>query len=52
MEKETEQLQQKLVENREKLLYDSLTGVHSRLAYDERIEQELARWRRYGSSFI
>lgn len=51
MEKETEQLQQKLVENREKLLYDSLTGVHSRLAYDEHIEQELARWKRYGSSF-
>ena len=51
MEKETEQLQQKLVENREKLLYDSLTGVHSRLAYDELIEQELARWRRHGSSF-
>jgi len=51
MEKETTQLQQKLIENREKLLYDSLTGVHSRLAYDEYIEQELARWKRYGSSF-
>ena len=51
MEKESEQLQQKLVENREKLLYDSLTGVHSRLAYDEHIGQELARWKRYGSSF-
>ena len=51
MEKETEQLQKKLTENREKLLYDSLTGVHSRLAYDERIEQELARWKRYGSFF-
>jgi diguanylate cyclase len=51
MEKETEQLQQKLIENREKLLYDSLTGVRSRLAYDEHIEKELARWKRYGSFF-
>jgi diguanylate cyclase len=51
MEKESEHLQQKLTENREKLLYDSLTGVRSRLAYDEQIEQEMARWQRYGSSF-
>ena len=51
MEIETELLQQKLVENREKLLYDTLTGVRSRLAYDEQIEQEMARWERYGSSF-
>jgi diguanylate cyclase len=51
MEIETELLQQKLVENREKLLYDTLTGVRSRLAYDEQIEQEIARWERYGSSF-
>jgi diguanylate cyclase len=51
MEIETELLQQKLVENREKLLYDTLTGVRSRLAYDEQIEQEMARWERYSSSF-
>ena len=51
MEKETEQLQQKLTENREKLLYDALTGVQSRLAYDDQIEQEIARWERYGSPF-
>jgi len=51
MEKETELLQQKLAENREKLLYDTLTGVQSRLAYDEQIEQEIARWERYGSPF-
>ena len=51
MEKETELLQQKLIENREKLLYDTLTGVQSRLAYDEQIEQEIARWERYGSPF-
>ena len=40
-----------LHENREKLLYDALTGVYSRMAYDERIMQELARWTRYQTPF-
>ena len=51
MEQETQELQIALIENREKLLYDSLTGVHSRLAYDEQIEQELARWNRHQTPF-
>ncbi len=40
-----------LQENRAKLLYDALTGVYSRIAYDERIQQELARWTRYQTPF-
>jgi diguanylate cyclase len=51
MEQETEKLQQNLVENRKNLLYDTLTGVRSRLAYNEQIVQELARWNRYGTTF-
>jgi len=51
MEQETQELQIKLIENRDKLLYDSLTGVHSRLAYDEQIDQELARWTRHQTPF-
>jgi len=51
MEKETEVLQQSLRENRKKLLFDSLTGVGSRLAYDENLQQELARWQRYSTTF-
>jgi len=51
MERETKGLQQNLAENREKLLYDSLTGARSRLAYDEQIVQELARWERYQTPF-
>jgi diguanylate cyclase len=51
MEQETEKLQQNLVENRKNLLYDTLTGVHNRLAYNEQIVQELARWNRYGTTF-
>lgn len=51
MEQETESLQQKLALNRKKLLYDTLTGVRSRLAYNEQVGQELSRWKRYGSPF-
>lgn len=51
MEQETQELQEKLNENREKLLHDTLTGVHSRLAYDEQILKELARSQRYSTEF-
>ena len=51
MEQESSRLHQKLADNRKKLLFDTLTGVHSRLAYDEKIAQEFSRWKRYGSAF-
>jgi len=51
MEQETQELQVMLEENRAKLLYDALTGVYSRMAYDERIQQELSRWTRYETPF-
>ncbi len=51
MENESNQLRQKLDENRHKLLHDSLTGVRNRLSYDELLEQEIARYTRYRESF-
>jgi diguanylate cyclase len=51
MEQETQTLHVMLEENRAKLLYDALTGVYSRIAYDERVAQELARWTRYQTPF-
>ena len=51
MDKKTNELQKALDENRERLLFDTLTGAGSRLSYDEKLEQELARWSRYGTSF-
>ena len=51
MEQESDQLQQKLTENRQKLMFDALTGVRSRLAYDELLDQELTRWSRYQETF-
>ncbi|EED30906.1 diguanylate cyclase [gamma proteobacterium NOR5-3] len=51
MEAETEELTQKLNRNREKLMRDTLTGAHSRLAYDEMLAQEMSRYRRYQEPF-
>ncbi len=51
MEQESTQLRHKLDENRHKLMYDSLTGARSRLAYEEMLEQELSRWERYRDAF-
>ena len=51
MEQETQELQVMLNENRAKLMHDTLTGVYSRMAYDERICEELSRWSRYRASF-
>ena len=51
MEAETEQLQQQLTRNREKLMRDTLTGVRSRLAYDETLAEEFSRYRRYQETF-
>jgi diguanylate cyclase (GGDEF)-like protein len=51
MELETKELQQRLAVNRKKLLFDTLTGTRNRLAYNEQIVEELARWERYGAPF-
>ena len=49
MEDDAEQLRSKVLAEREQVVLDPLTGVHNRLGYDERIEQEYARWKRYQS---
>jgi len=52
MENEGEKLRQRLQEKHEQAVRDPLTGLHNRLAYDERIMQEFARWKRYGQSTV
>jgi diguanylate cyclase len=49
METESSQLQSKLMLAKTQALRDTLTGLPNRLAYDERLNAELARWRRYRS---
>jgi diguanylate cyclase len=45
---ESGDLRTRLTEERDRALRDALTGLHNRLAYDERIIQECERWERYG----
>jgi diguanylate cyclase len=47
MEQETEGLQARVQSAHEQALTDALTGIPNRQAYDERIEQEFARWKRF-----
>ncbi|MFW5443132.1 MAG: GGDEF domain-containing protein [Methylococcaceae bacterium] len=47
MERESCQLNKKLVDAYQTALHDPLTGLPNRLAYDERMEIELARLKRY-----
>jgi diguanylate cyclase len=47
MEKETHGLKHKLVVAQKHARTDPLTGLANRLAYDERLNLEIARWKRY-----
>lgn len=52
MEDEGENLRKRLQDKHEQAVRDPLTGLHNRLAYDERIIQEFARWKRYDQSMV
>ena len=47
MEQEAGSLRQRVIDERERARRDRLTGLYNRYAYDERMEQEYARWQRY-----
>jgi diguanylate cyclase len=49
MEGESEQLRERLHQERQLALRDGLTDLPNRLAYKERVEYEHARWRRYAA---
>ena len=48
LEREAFDLRRQLVESSERALSDALTGLPNRAAYEERVVQEFARWRRFG----
>jgi diguanylate cyclase len=52
MESEGENLRQRLQEKHDQAVHDPLTGLYNRLAYDERIMQEFARWKRYEQPMV
>lgn len=49
MEKLAEVAQHAIEEQRKKAMHDALTGLPNREAYDQRLEQEIARLQRYGN---
>jgi diguanylate cyclase len=49
VESEADQLRTRLKDKHQQAIIDPLTGTHNRLAYDERVGAEVARWKRYGN---
>jgi diguanylate cyclase len=52
MESETEALRSRISEERQQAVTDALTGIPNRLAYEERLKQEVARWKRFGMPLV
>ncbi len=51
-ETESEKLRQQVKMAQNKAETDALTGVPNRMAYDKRLEEEIARHRRYNTDFV
>jgi len=49
LEQETESLKKVIVEKNQQAMFDVLTNVPNRLFYEQKIEEEFARWERTGS---
>jgi len=52
LEQESQQLRHRLTQEHQQAIHDTLTGVFNRLAYEERMEQEYARWKRYHQPLV
>jgi len=52
LEQEASVLRERIRTERANALIDPLTGIHNRLAYNERIQQEYARWHRYHTPLV
>ena len=48
LERESRSLHESLREEQRMAMIDALTGIPNRAAYDDRIEQEYKRWKRFG----
>ena len=52
MEQEAQKFRDHLEEQRQKALIDPLTGLPNRAGWSERLELEMARWKRYGGELL
>lgn len=48
VQSESRELRAKMIEAHRQASTDTVTGLPNRLAYDDRLEQEYARWKRFG----
>lgn len=51
LDAETRSLRERIQREHEQAMRDPLTGLFNRLAYNERVQQEYARWKRYRRPF-
>jgi diguanylate cyclase len=49
LEQETSKLKTVLVEKNRQAMSDALTGIPNRLAYEKRVQEEIGRWKRFGT---
>jgi len=52
LEAETDSLRTRLRHERSQAQTDALTGIPNRLAYEQRLEQEVARWKRFSTPLV
>lgn len=52
LESEAAELRERVRTERRQALIDPLTRISNRLAYDERVQHEYQRWRRYGAPLV
>ncbi|MEA2079853.1 MAG: diguanylate cyclase, partial [Pseudomonadota bacterium] len=52
MEGESEDLRSRVQEERNQAMTDALTGIPNRLAYEQRLEQEIARYKRFATPLV
>ena len=52
LENETKELRSRIKKERNQAKVDPLTGIPNRLAYEERLEQEVARWKRFATPLV
>lgn len=47
MEKQSQELKAIIIEKNRQAMFDALTGIPNRLAYERKLEEEIARWKRF-----
>ena len=52
LESQSSELRKQVLESQNKALIDSLTELPNRMAYDQRMQQEYARWKRYHNTLL